>query len=326
MNVKFAVVGCGMMGLRHADIIQATEGAQLVCIMDTRAENAAKVAEKYNVEALMSYEDVLARPDVDAVVLCLPSGLHADFGIKAAKAGKHVITEKPIDIVPNKARELVAACKAAGKVCAIISQNRFGDPLMAIKGALLDGTMGKPLMARASVKWFRHDPYYTGSDWRGRVKGEGGGVLMNQAIHNMDLLVWLFGKPEVVNGMTAHNREVMETEDCGVAILRFPGNVLCTFEASTSTFPGFDEMIEVHSMVASASIAKGKLAFWKHEKELEQPAAPSFAPPTEGLDPRYVLFQRQYRNILAAMRGEEELVVKPEEAIDVVEAILEMYK
>lgn len=325
-DIRFAVVGCGMMGIRHADIICATEGATLVCVMDTRSENAVKIADKYSVEALESYDAVLQRDDVDAVVLCLPSGLHADFGIKAANAGKHVVTEKPIDIDPDKARALIAACDAAGKVCAIISQNRFSDALMSVKNAITDGTMGQPLMSRASVKWFRHDPYYTGSDWRGRVKGEGGGVLMNQAIHNMDLLVWLFGTPEVVQGMVARNREVMETEDCGVAIMRFPNNLLCTFEASTSTYPGFDETIEVHSMLASAIIKKGNLDFWKHEKELDKPAAPDFAPATEGLDSRYVLFQRQYRNILAAMRGEEELVVKPGEAVAVVEAILAMYK
>ncbi len=325
-TIPFAVVGCGMMGQRHADIIKATEGAELVCVMDTRPENAKKIAEKYDVEAVSDYDSLLKRNDIEAVVLCLPSGLHAEFGIKAAKAGKHVITEKPIDIIPDKARELIAACKASNVVCAIISQNRFSDDFMAVKAALQDGRMGRPLLARASVKWFRHDQYYTGSDWRGRVKGEGGGVLMNQAIHNMDLLIWLFGKPEYIKGMTEHNREVMETEDVGTAIIRFPNKLLCTFEASTSTYPGFEETIEIHSQVASAILKKGKLVFWQHAEELPAPTAPTVLPPTEGLEPRYVLFQRQYRNILAAMRGEGQLVVQPDEALSVVESILEMYK
>ncbi|MDD4279239.1 MAG: Gfo/Idh/MocA family oxidoreductase [Candidatus Sumerlaeales bacterium] len=324
--IRFAVIGCGMMGQRHADIIKATEGADLVCVMDTRPDNAKTIAEKYGVEALSDYDAALARKDVDAVVLCLPSGLHADFGMRAAKAGKHIITEKPIDINPQKAQELIDTCKSAKVICAIISQNRFSDDMTAVKKALTDGVMGKPVLARASVKWYRHDPYYTGSDWRGRVTGEGGGVLMNQAIHNMDLLVWLFGKPLCIKGMTEHNREVMETEDVGAAIIRFPNKLLCTFEASTSTYPGFEETIEVHSQCASAILKKGKLVFWKHDQELAEPKAPDFAPPTEGLEPRYVLFQRQYRNILATMRGEEELLVKPEEALAVVESILEMYK
>ncbi|MBX7243941.1 MAG: Gfo/Idh/MocA family oxidoreductase [Candidatus Sumerlaeaceae bacterium] len=321
--VGFAIIGCGMMGQRHVEILRATPGAGVVCVFDRSQENARKFAGDAKVAA--TYEEVLRQPGVDAVVIGLPSGLHAEFGIKAAQAGKHVVTEKPIDIEPSAGQRLAAACEEAGVVCAVISQNRFADGTAALKAALDRGDLGKPVLARASVKWFRHDQYYTGSDWRGTIRGEGGGVLMNQAIHNMDLMCWLLGPPVSVKGLIRSNREVMETEDVGIAAMEFPNGVLATFEASTSTFPGFEERIEVHSQIASCIVEKGQIVYWKHAEDKPQPIPPSFEPPTPGLSAKYELFQRQYRNILAAIAGTEPLAVTPQQAIDVLVATKAIY-
>jgi predicted dehydrogenase len=322
-TIRFAVVGCGNMGARHAEIVRRMPGCQLACVCDRNAGNALKAAG--GVPAETDYEAVLRRPDIDAVVLGLPSSLHASHGICAAQAGKHVITEKPIATTVADAQALVAACQKAGVVCAVISQNRFADGIAALKAALTRGDLGRPILARASVKWMRHDPYYASSTWRGTLQGEGGGVLMNQAIHNMDLMLWLFGRPEHAVCLTRNNRPVMETEDTAVAAMRFPGGLLATFEASTSAFPGFDERIEVHSLTASCIVEKGNIVFWKHEQQLPPPQPPAFPPPPDGLDPKLLTFARQYANIIAAIRGEEALMVTPEEAVAVVEWTLGLY-
>ncbi|MCX7018030.1 MAG: Gfo/Idh/MocA family oxidoreductase [bacterium] len=322
-DIRFAVVGCGMMGQRHAEILRATPGASVTCVQDQVRANAEKAAAGAHI--CESYEKVVARNDVDAVVLALPSSLHAEYGIKAARAGKHVVTEKPIDIDVEAGRRLAMECEKAGVVCAVISQNRFADGNAALKQALDNGDLGKPVLVRASVKWFRHDEYYTKSDWRGTFKGEGGGVLMNQAIHTMDLLVWMFGEPEEVIGRVNTTRKVLETEDVGAAIMRFKNGLLATLEASTSTFPGFDERIEVHSPSGSGIVEKGSLIYWKTDDDKPMPQPPACEPPTPGLSPKFELFQRQYRNILSAIRGGGSLIVTPQEAIAVVAVTRAIY-
>ncbi|GIX44326.1 MAG: gfo/Idh/MocA family oxidoreductase [Candidatus Hydrogenedentota bacterium] len=312
------------MGERHAQILQATPGARVTCIFDQDLERARKVAG--DLPVCKDYEEVLRREDVDAVVLALPSFLHVPYGIEAARHGKHVVTEKPIALDVDSGKNLIDACRAAHVLCAVISQNRFADGNSALRRALVSGDFGKPVLVRGSVKWFRHDPYYTESDWRGRVAGEGGGVLMNQATHTLDLLLWMFGYPNAVCGLTANTRPVLETEDVGVALFRFPGDIIGTFEATTSAYPGFAERVEVHGQQASCIVEKGEIIYWEHSAKLPKPNPPEFGPPTPNLEPRYVLFQRQYRNIIGAIQGDEELLVKPEEALAVVAVTRAIYE
>jgi len=322
--LRLAVIGCGLMGQRHADIIRATTELSLTCVCDTDRERAIKAAKGAPVAE--SFDEVLERKDVDAVVLALPSYLHVPFGIQAAQSGKHVITEKPLSIDVPSGEQLLQTCKQNNVMCAVISQNRFADGNAAVWHALRSGELDSIVLARGSVKWFRHDEYYTQSDWRGRKEGEGGGVLMNQATHTLDLLLWFFGSPDLVVGLTHTSRQVLETEDVAVAMLRFPQGILATFEATTSAYPGFEERIEIHGPKASCILEKGKLAYWKHCAENSAPAPPAYDPPTPELDTRFWLFQRQYRNIARAIRGEEELVVKPEEALEVVRVTQQIYE
>ncbi len=322
--IRFAVVGCGTMGARHAEVIRATEGAELVFLQDHNASSAEKIADGLPVTE--DYGDILASPDVDAVALCLPSGLHAEFGIKAAEAGKHIVTEKPIDTRIERAKALVEACNRKRVQCATISQNRFADGATALKAALTAGVLGKIALVEASVKWLRHEPYYKDSDWRGTFAGEGGGAVMNQGIHTVDLLLWLFGTPKVVKGLKKVNRPYMETEDVGVAILEFPGGELATLSVTTSAYPGFPEQISIYGMEASCTLETGKLTNWRQEKETPAPEPPTFEAPSEGLSTKLTLFQRQYRNILAAIRGEEKLLVTAEESVAVLETALAIYE
>lgn len=322
-EIGFAVIGCGLMGSRHVEILRATPGARVVCVQDRDRAAAEKAAGGADVADL--YQEVLTRDDVDAVVICLPSAQHAGAGLMAARAGKHVVMEKPIAITTVDAHRVAVECERNGVLCAVICQNRFSDAMQSLKLALDRGDLGTPILARASVKWFRHDPYYTSSDWRGRMEGEGGGVLMNQAVHSLDQLLWFFGTPTEVKGMTHRSRGVLETEDIGLALLRFEGGMVATLEASTSTFPGFEERVEVHGTAGSAIVERGRMVHWSHQADRPQPAPPPFPPATPGLSDKYQLFQRQYLNILDAIHGRAELVVTPAEAVAVVETTLAIY-
>lgn len=324
--VRLGVVGLGLMGKRHCQVISAVPGAELAAVCDHHEGLTVEVAREYEVPAFDDFDKLITSPDLDGVVICLPSGLHAEFGIRAANAGKHVVVEKPVDSQLEQGKKLIHACESAGVQCAVISQNRYSDGLAAMKHAVATGLMGTPVLARATVKWYRHDAYYTESHWRGRLAGEHGGVLINQAVHSIDTLQWLFGVPTDVAGFShCTRRHVLETEDTAVAVFRWQGGMVATLEACTSASPGFDEAYEVHSPVASIKVEKGRIVFWNHNDGVAEPSV-QLPPVAEGLDVKLGMFYRQYLNVVAAIRGAATLDVAPSEALSVVETIERIYR
>jgi len=323
---RFAIIGCGTMGQRHTEIITATKGARVVAVFDTDARRSAELAGKYNVRATGSFESIVRADDVDVVMLCTPSSLHAEAGIAAAEAGKAIFTEKPIDTEPARGRQLIAAAKAKGVCLSVVSQNRWIEGAWALKQALDTGLLGRPLHAHVSVKWHRDDKYYTSSDWRGRWSGEGGGVMMNQGIHYLDLLLWYLGEVAEVEAMIATTRSVIETEDIGLGLIHFANGALAAVEVSTCAYPGFPERLEIHGSKGSCAIEQGKIAFWKTSDGVEPPAT-HWEPPTPPDFPaKYIPFQRQYRDFLAACAQGTSPVVRPEEALCVIETVLAFYE
>lgn len=324
--VRLAVVGLGLMGERHCHVIRALPEAELVGVYDIHADRAARVSIHFGVDVFTTYEALLDSEDVDGVVICLPSSLHADFGIRAARAGKHVITEKPIDSSLEKARRLQSLCQQAGVCCAVINQNRYSAGLAALHKAVTIGLMGTPVLARATVKWFRHDEYYTESSWRGRRDGENGGVLINQAVHSIDTLQWLFGVPDQVVGFTHCSRPgVVEMEDTAVAILKWNSGLVATLEACTCAAPGFDEGYEVHSPVATMKVEKGRVDYWYHRDGLPLPQI-HFDEAPDLPDPRLLLFYRQYDEIIRAIQQDDPAPdANCQQAVAVVETIEKIY-
>ncbi len=313
------------MGARHAQILTETPGFELAAVCDTNAELGNKLAAERSVP-LVDFDGLLADPNINGVVLTLPSQLHAEYGLRAIEAHKHIIMEKPLATKPEDGRKLVNAARHAGVILAVIAQNRFSDGALALKAALQTGALGKLILARATVKWYRNDEYYAGSDWRGRRDGEGGGVLMNQAIHSTDMLIHLLGRPQAVLALCARNRKVIDTEDTAVSILSFQRNILVTLEASTSTWPGFEEAYEFHGDAGHAQLQKGKLVQFATRSEQGPPEIPA-QPAVTVTDPKLVLFQRQYHNIHEAMSGgPQKLLVTPEESLWVVETTRMMYE
>lgn len=244
-ELGFAIVGCGVISALHARALAEVDGARLVAVADVVPERARRLGEEHSVPWAADPSEVIQRDDVDAVCACVPSGLHAEIGIMAAGAGKHVVVEKPIDVSLEAADRLIGACEKAGVQLAVISQRRFDDDVQRLRRMIDEGRLGRLLLGEAAVKWYRSQAYYDSEDWRGTLALDGGGALINQGIHYLDLLRWLMGPVESVVARTDTASHDMEGEDVALALLRFRNGALGVVQASTAVYPGLAWRVEI---------------------------------------------------------------------------------
>ncbi len=266
-KLNFGIIGCGRIAYKHAEAIKKNEKANLLCVCDIIEERATEYKDKYGAEAhFTDYRKMLEYSGLDVVNICTPSGMHAEMGIAAAKAGKHVIVEKPMALSLKDADDLIEACDENGVKLAVCFQNRFNPPVQKLRRALEEGRFGKLTHASATVRWFRPQDYYDQAPWRG-TRAMDGGCLMNQSIHNIDLLQWMMGPVESVFGYTATNLRKIECEDVGVAVLKFKNGALGVIEASTTIYPeNLEETLNIFGekgTVVLGGIAVNKIETWK---------------------------------------------------------------
>lgn len=235
-GIKFGIAGCGRIARVHANEILASPQAELVAVSDIDPRALRDFASYYNVKGYRDYKKMLEEQDLDVVVICTPSGLHAKMGIMAAWSGIHVLVEKPLAMTLADADMLVNACEKAGVILSVVMQKRFNRFFQILKSAVDDGRFGKLSHASATVRWNRDEAYFLSNPWRGR-KAKDGGVMMNQAIHIIDILSWLMGGVESVYAYTATRCRPIEAEDVGVAALKFRNGALGTIEAASTVFP-----------------------------------------------------------------------------------------
>ena len=234
--VNFAVVGLGM-GSNRARMIKDTDGAELKCVVDFQAGLAKKTGEELGTDSTTNIDDVLGRDDIDCVMVMTPSGTHAEVGMRAAKAGKHVITTKPMDVSTEACDQLVAACDEAGVKLAVDYQSRYVDNNYRVAEALRRGWLGRPILGEVRFKWFRSEEYFEhNGGWRGTWNMDGGGSLANQGAHLLDVISWFMGDFESVYGEMAIMNHDIETEDVGLAIVRFKNGAKGVI-VGTTTFP-----------------------------------------------------------------------------------------
>ncbi|GGJ03510.1 oxidoreductase [Alicyclobacillus cellulosilyticus] len=260
-RIGFGIIGGGVISRTHADAILKTEGARLVAVADIVEAKGRAMAEVYGILWYRDYQEMLARPDIQVVTIATPSGLHAQMAIDAARAGKHVVVEKPLDVQLDKADAVIAACRRAGVKLAVISQHRFDAATQAVKRLLDAGRLGRLVLGEAQMYWYRSQGYYDSGAWRGTWALDGGGALMNQSIHNVDVLQYLMGPVEEVyahTGTFAHER--IEVEDAAVATLRFRNGALGTIVATTAAYPGLPVRITVVGSEGTAVIENDTLA------------------------------------------------------------------
>ncbi len=231
--MNFGIIGCGKIFDRHADAIGKIPEANLCAITDISNERLTKFAKRYNISnAYKNYVDLLANDEIDVVVVCTPSGLHPLVSISALRAGKHVVCEKPMALNIADAKKVNETAKAEGRVFFEVKQNRYTPAIQALKSLIDDGSLGTLLMGNITVRWNRPQAYYDSNDWYGTISMDGG-VVLNQAIHHIDLLQWICGKPLSVLSKTAILDHDIEAPDTALAIIQFENDVLANVEITT---------------------------------------------------------------------------------------------
>ncbi|HEX2818913.1 MAG TPA: Gfo/Idh/MocA family oxidoreductase [Streptosporangiaceae bacterium] len=279
----FAIAGTGIIAAMHADAIAALPGARLVAVTDVNAGAAASFAASRGAAAERELDALLARDDVDVVCVCVPSGLHAEVGVRAAKAGKHLVVEKPIDVTLAAADRLIEAARAAGVALTVMSQHRFDPGLIEAKRLIDEGALGRLVLGEASTKWFRTQAYYDSADWRGTWAMDGGSLL-NQGVHYVDLLRWCMGPIADVTAVCATQAHQIEVEDTSLALVRFTSGAVGTIVSSTAAFPGFPQRLEITGTKGTVIIEDGQLVGRAFGDDA-QPAGDGTQPAGSGAQP-----------------------------------------
>jgi UDP-N-acetyl-2-amino-2-deoxyglucuronate dehydrogenase len=252
------IAGAGVIGAVHAEAVGLVPGATLAAVTDVDPERAKALAATWDCAAEPDLASLLARDDVDVVLVCVPSGLHAQVGVQAAAAGKHVVVEKPIEVTLAAADRLIAAARANNVLVTVISQHRFDAGLHELRQLLDRGALGSLLLGEASTKWYRTQDYYESAAWRGTWELDGGS-MMNQGIHYLDLLLWAMGPAAEVTAICATQAHQVEVEDTTLALVRFASGAVGTVLSSTAAYPGFDQRLEITGTNGTVIVSNGAI-------------------------------------------------------------------
>jgi UDP-N-acetyl-2-amino-2-deoxyglucuronate dehydrogenase len=328
---RLALVGAGVIGRHHGKVVsELADRVELVAVVDHDLERAEALAAERGGRAFRSLRDARAAVDLDVVAVCTPTGRHGEVAIEALQAGLHVIIEKPAETTVEKTDQIIAAQQAAGTLVTVISQHRFDRSTEVAVAAIARGELGRLTSGIASIDWWRGQSYYDSGDWRGTWELDGGGALMNQGVHTVDLLVATMGRPVEVfayTGTLAHER--IEVEDVAVGVVRFESGALGVLHATTAAYPGLSARLQVHGDQGSVVIDNDELTFihvtpqggQREEKmmgsrndavnQVEQFAAGGPGGATAGSNPGQLsdAHRYQYENFLAALDGTEPLRV-----------------
>jgi len=327
----FGIVGCGVIAPTHAEAIRRLDSAELRAVCDLNEEAANACAAEYGVDAHTDLAEMLARDDIDVVNILTPSGLHARLGIQCADAGKHVICTKPIDITLEAIDALIAAGERNGVKIAATHQNRGYPIYEKVREYIDSGRLGRMLYGNAFVPWYRSDEYYS-DGWHGTKALDGGGALINQSIHYIDLLIWFMGKVQRIFGFADALDHDIETEDMGTAVLKFADGTHGIIQGSTCTYTGMPARLELHGTRGNVITVGDDIALWEVEgdERVEDATAGKkggAADPKSGMPERAVVSHvKQIGDVLAAIEEGRDPVLNGQEARRAVEVILSVYQ
>ncbi len=336
MALGFGMIGCGMISRFHHRALCDVRGSKLVGCYDRNPDSAAKFADEVGIRAYATLDEMLADDAIDAVSIGTPSGAHMEPAVAAAKAGKHVIIEKPLEITLKRCDKVIKACAQNNVKLATIFPSRFHDASQKLKKAIDSGRFGRVTLGDAYVKWYRSQEYYDSGAWRGTWKLDGGGALMNQAIHTVDLLQWLLGDVIEIGALTdTLSHERIEVEDTAVATLRFASGALGVIEATTSAYPGYLKRVEIHGSAGSASIEEEDIKTWDFakskasDKAIKEAMAKSKSGGGGASDPAAIGHHghaMQFADFVKAIKSDGTPAVDGHEGRKAVEIILAIYK
>ena len=338
---RFAIAGTGLVSKIHYEQISTIGGAWVTAVFSRKEEKAREFAEQIGADWYTDYNEMLQREDIDIVNIVTPSGMHADMTIAAAKAGKHVIVEKPMDISLKKAFQMIEVCREHRVKLSVISQHRFDPSALKVKSDLQSGRFGKMVLGQCAVNWYRPQSYFDKSPWRGTWGLNGGGVLINQAIHTIDLFQHFMGEVESVYAHTAIlAHEKIEVEDAAVATVKFKNGSLGTITGTTAAYPGLMARLEIFGTCGSAVIENDQLThyYFRDEAKVNGQVVNLFdtvelisegEPSDAGSDPgalNGVSHRMQILDVMEAIRADREPSVSGEEGLKPLKIILAIYE
>lgn len=262
-KLGFGIIGCGAIAEFHAYAISQSPDARLIAVCDVDLQKATSFAGSYGIDTVYGHpSDIAENPDIDIISICTPSGAHLESALPAIQRKKHILVEKPIEISTDRIDKMLNACNSNGVKLGCVFQLRFGGDFIRVKRALNNGVLGKIQMADAYLKYYRSHEYYSSAEWRGTYSLDGGGALMNQGIHYIDLLLWLVG---TVDAVYAHCRTLdrkIEAEDTVYALLDYANGAVGVFEATTIAYPGYQSRIEIHGDKGTIRIEGNRVTDW----------------------------------------------------------------
>lgn len=333
MKVKFAIVGCGAIGSRHAAVIDAEPRGKISALCDINPDKNKELAQKYGdrVNCYSDFDEMLQKTDASVINICTPHGLHAQMAIKAAKAGKHILVEKPMALTVADATQMIEAADANNVHLMIVKQNRFNVPIALTKNALDSGKLGRIFMVQCNVLWNRHDGYYNESNWRGRKVFEGG-ALYTQASHFIDLLNWWFGDVVNVQAEIDTKNHSIEIEDCGNALLRFESGVMGMLTWTTcvynKNYEGSITIVAENGTIKIGGPYLNKIEYWDVKSlplqdDLSFIDKPNAYGKYQGTSSNH---DKVVTNVIAKLFNERHLVVEGDEGIMSIKAIEMIYE
>ena len=323
-KVKAVIIGCGAIAEFHFNALNALKTAEVIGVYGNIKEQCDAFAEKHGIKAYHSIEEVYAS-DCDMVTICTPSGTHADLAVNSMLAGKHVTVEKPLAITAADCDRVLETEKLTGKICAPVSQLRYSDSVRKLKEAVDAGKFGKPVLCSIYMKFYRSKEYYAGS-WRGTKAMDGGGALMNQGIHGIDILRYVAGDVKSVSAKVSTLVHDIEVEDTAVAAIEFESGALGVIEGATSVVPGYPRRMEICGDKGSVAMEEDAVVRVDAEDtglEISENDAENFK------DPNAFSFEghrQQFGNIVNTILGTENLDYTCEDAAKTVKLILAIYE
>lgn len=318
--VSFAIVGCGVIADIHAQGIMNTSEARLIAVCDVNEEKGRAFAERYGASYYASYEDMLNNSAIQVVNICTPSGLHPEQTIRAAKAKKHIICEKPIGIKMEDVHQMIAVCREEGVKLSTVFPRRVGPAASYLKQFLDGGGLGTITLADAVMKIYRSQQYYDSAGWRGTWEMDGGGAMMNQGIHLVDLLQWLVGGVVSVYGKAAALQRDIEVEDTVIAMLQLRSGGFGLLEMTTTASPELGQRIEIHGERGTAILTEDQLTLLQVDgKDIELPAFEAFQVLPDG-------HRLQIRDMALAVLEDREPCITGEDGVHALDIILATYE
>jgi predicted dehydrogenase len=329
-KMRFGIVGGGVIFKNHADAVKANERAELVAVCDIIEEKAREAMEKYGAKAFHTdYRKMIKRNDIDVVCICTPSGTHMEIAVEAAKAGKHVLCEKPLDITAKRMDTMIKACRDNDVKLGCVFQRRTMPEAIAAKKAIREGKLGKLVLADIYLKYYRSQEYYDSAGWRGTWELDGGGALMNQGVHGIDLIEWMAGDVESVFARAGALVRNIEVEDTCVMVLKYKNGAYGVIEGTTSVYPAQETRFELHGENGSIIFSDSGIKLWKTLDENEK--APEIHSEKTGgsADPKDISNLGhiiQVDDIISAVLEDREPMINGESASKSVKLILAAYE